>query len=138
MASAAECDIRLTLPARAENVALVRHVVGALAEALHMPPALVEDVRLAVTEACTNVVRHAYAGREGALVVEVEPDGPGSLPVVVTDHGRGIQPNPAGGGPGLGLPLIAALASQLEIEHEPERGSRVSMCFRPAGSVSQR
>jgi anti-sigma regulatory factor (Ser/Thr protein kinase) len=138
MASANECDIRLTLPARAENVALVRHVVGALAEALHMPPGLVEDVRLAVTEACTNVVRHAYAGRDGALEVEVEPGGADSLTVVVTDHGQGIKPNPSGQGPGLGLPLIAALASQFEIEHEPERGSRVSMCFRPAGSVSQR
>src|SRR3954447_14316840 len=89
----AECEIRLTLPARAENVALVRHVVGALAEAVHLSPAVVEDVKLAVTEACTNVVRHAYAGREGALEVEVEPTQDESLTVVVTDHGRGLQPN---------------------------------------------
>ena len=76
MASATDCDIRLTLPARAETMALVRHVVGALAEALHMPPGMVEDVRLAVTEACTNVVRHAYAGRDGALEVEVASTAP--------------------------------------------------------------
>jgi anti-sigma regulatory factor (Ser/Thr protein kinase) len=130
----ATCDIRLTLPARAGNVVLVRHVVGALAEALKMPPALVEDVKLAVTEACTNVVRHAYSGREGPIEVEVEPQGD-SLTVVVMDHGEGIRPNPSAGGPGLGLPLIAALAHQLEIEHEPERGSRISMQFRSAGSV---
>src|SRR5918992_627110 len=59
---APDSDIRLTLPARPENVAVVRHVLGALAEALALPPALVDDVRLAVTEACTNVVRHAYEG----------------------------------------------------------------------------
>jgi anti-sigma regulatory factor (Ser/Thr protein kinase) len=131
----ATCDIRLTLPARAENVVLVRHVVGALAEALKLPAALVEDIKLAVTEACTNVVRHAYTGREGAIEVQVEPDDSHCLSVVVTDHGHGIRPNPASDGPGLGLPLIAALTSQLEIEHAPDRGSRVSMQFRPAGSV---
>ena len=53
-------DVRLTLPARPENVAVIRHVLGAFAEALQLPADLVEDMRLAVTEACTNVVRHAY------------------------------------------------------------------------------
>jgi anti-sigma regulatory factor (Ser/Thr protein kinase) len=129
-----DSDIRLTMPARAENVALVRHVVAALAESLALPDLLIDDIRLAVTEACTNVVRHAYSGREGPIEVEVEPQGD-SLTVVVMDHGEGIRPNPSAGGPGLGLPLIAALAHQLEIEHEPERGSRISMQFRSAGSV---
>jgi serine/threonine-protein kinase RsbW len=129
------CDIRLTMPAHAENVVLVRAVVGALAEALRLPSQLIEDIRLAVTEACTNVVRHAYAGREGPLEVSLEPEDGDCLTVVVTDHGTGIRPNPSSDGPGLGLPLIAALASQLEIEHEPDRGSRVSMQFRAPGSL---
>jgi serine/threonine-protein kinase RsbW len=129
------CDVRLTLPARAENVVLVRHVVGALAEALRMPPHLIDDVKLAVTEACTNVVRHAYAGREGPLEVHLEPEDGDCMTIVVTDRGQGIRPSPSEGGPGLGLPLIAALAHQLEIEHEPDRGSRVSMRFRAGGSV---
>ena len=58
---ARDSDVRLTLPARPENVAVIRHVLGAFAEALRLPDDLVEDMRLAVTEACTNVVRHAYA-----------------------------------------------------------------------------
>jgi anti-sigma regulatory factor (Ser/Thr protein kinase) len=131
----ATCDIRLTLPARAENVVLVRRVVAALAEGLGLPRALIEDIKLAVTEACTNVVRHAYSGREGPLEVYVEPADGECLAVVVIDHGHGIRPNPASDGPGLGLPLIAALTAQLEIEHAPDRGSRVSMQFRPAGSL---
>src|SRR6476469_5669296 len=57
-----ESDVRLSLPARPENVAVVRHVLGAFAEALHLPVGVVDDMRLAVTEACTNVVRHAYDG----------------------------------------------------------------------------
>jgi serine/threonine-protein kinase RsbW len=135
--SPAGCEIRLTLPARAENVALVRHVVGALAEAVHLSPALVEDVKLAVTEACTNVVRHAYAGREGALEVEVDPAQHERLTVVVTDRGKGLRPNPDSDGPGLGLPLIAALTTQFDIEHEPDRGSRVSMLFGHADSLPE-
>src|ERR1700745_3993604 len=53
-------DVKLTLPARPENVAVVRHVLGAFAQALGLSVELIEDLRLAVTEACTNVVRHAY------------------------------------------------------------------------------
>ena len=131
-ARAQDSDIRLTLPARAENVVVVRHVVAALAESLAFPPKLIEDIRLAVTEACTNVVRHAYIGTEGPLDVSVAPHADG-MTIVVSDRGRGIQPNPASEGPGLGLPLIAALAHALDIEHAPDAGSRLSMSFR-AGS----
>ena len=136
---ASECDIRLTLPARAENIALVRHVIVALAESLALPPKTIEDIRLAVTEACTNVVRHAYRDRpdEGPLEIVVEPDND-CLTVVVADRGRGILPNPSSEGPGLGLPLIAALADALEIEHSPQRGSRLYMQFRAAGHEGAR
>lgn len=128
-------DIRLTLPADAENVVLVRHVVVALAEVLGLPRPLVEDIKLAVTEACTNVVRHAYADARGSIEVAVLPD-PGTLTVIVSDHGRGLRPSVAAarrGDGGLGLPLIAALAHSLEIDQAPDRGSRVRMSFRRAG-----
>jgi len=123
--------VRLTLPARPENVAVIRHVLGAFGEALQLPPELVEDMRLAVTEACTNVVRHAYRGSEpGSIEVVIRPIGD-RLELIVSDHGSGIG---AGShdlsGPGLGLPMIAALADNVEIEHAPRRGSRVAMSFR--------
>jgi anti-sigma regulatory factor (Ser/Thr protein kinase) len=116
------------LPARPENVGVVRHVLGALAEALDLPRAVTEDMRLAVTEACTNVVRHAYADGDGAIDVIVRPKG-GELEVVVEDAGRGIGPSPDTAGPGLGLPLIAALADSLEIERTASAGSRLVMSF---------
>jgi serine/threonine-protein kinase RsbW len=126
---APDSDIRLTLPARPENVAVVRHVLGALAEALALPPALVDDVRLAVTEACTNVVRHAYSSEhEGTIDVIVRPHGD-TLEVTVADRGRGIGPSPDTAGPGLGLPLIAALADDVQIERGPSSGSRLMMRF---------
>jgi anti-sigma regulatory factor (Ser/Thr protein kinase) len=123
-------DVRLTLPARPENVAVIRHVMGAFAEALQLPPDLVEDMRLAVTEACTNVVRHAYHdGEAGPIDVVIRPNGE-ELELVVSDQGAGIGPSPDLAGPGLGLPLIAALADHVEIEQGPSRGSRLAMSFR--------
>jgi serine/threonine-protein kinase RsbW len=113
--TAVDSDIRLTLPARPENVAVVRHAVT-------------DDMRLAVTEACTNVVRHAYHEGEGTIAVVVRPRGD-ALEVIVADEGAGIGPSPDTGGPGLGLPLIAALADSLEIEQTPRRGSRLIMSF---------
>ena len=129
-----ESEIRLTLPARPENIALVRHVLSALAEALGLPRGLTDDMRLAVTEACTNVVRHAYDGR-GTFDLVVCPSGE-SIEVIVADEGRGIGLSPDTTGPGLGLPLIAALADSVEIEQAPRRGSRLKMRFqRPAPAM---
>jgi serine/threonine-protein kinase RsbW len=123
-------DVRLTLPARPENVAVIRHVLGAFAEALQLPADLVEDMRLAVTEACTNVVRHAYHdGEPGPIDVVIRPNGD-RLDLIVSDQGAGIGPSPDLAGPGLGLPLIAALADHVEIEHGPTTGSRLAMSFR--------
>jgi anti-sigma regulatory factor (Ser/Thr protein kinase) len=122
-------DVRLTLPARPENVAVIRHVLGAFAEALQLPADLVEDMRLAVTEACTNVVRHAYHdGEPGPIDVVIRPNGH-KLDLIVSDQGAGIGPSPDLAGPGLGLPLIAALTESLEIEQEPSAGSRLRMSF---------
>jgi serine/threonine-protein kinase RsbW len=122
-------DVRLTLPARPENVAVVRHVLGAFAEALMLPDPVIEDMRLAVTEACTNVVRHAYAdGEPGPVEILIRPVGD-ALQVIVSDEGRGLGPSEDSSGPGLGLPLIAALAHSLEIEPAGSAGSRLRMSF---------
>jgi serine/threonine-protein kinase RsbW len=124
-----EADVRLTLPARAENVAVSRQVVGAFVEALHLPAPVVDDIRLAVTEACTNVVRHAYDGDDpGPVEIVIRPSGE-MIDVIVSDRGRGIGPSPDTDGPGLGLPLIAALAHSIEIERAPSAGSRLAMSF---------
>ena len=122
-------DVRLTLPARPENVAVVRHVLGAFAEALRLPDPVIEDMRLAVTEACTNVVRHAYSGGEpGPVEILIRPVGD-MLQVIVSDEGRGLGPSDDNSGPGLGLPLIAALSHSLDIEPAGNAGSRLRMSF---------
>ena len=128
--------VRLSLPAQARNIAVVRRALEAIAEELALPRRMIEDMRLAVTEACTNVVRHAYADDEArdasAMRVEMLPETDG-MQVIVKDRGRGLGPSPDARGPGLGLPLIAALTSGLEVSHGAgDRGSRIAMSFAPA------
>src|SRR5213595_4366221 len=121
-------DLSLTLPARAENVAVVRHAIGGLGEALDLDPQTLSDVKLAVTEACTNVVVHAYDGGEGPMQVAADID-PDHLTVVVRDEGRGIVPRPDSPGLGLGLPLIATLAESLELGTDDGNHTEVRMTF---------
>ena len=123
MMTASAADVHLTLPARAESVAVVRHMLGAFGDALALPRETLEDMRLAVTEACTNVVRHAYDEPDGALDVRVRP-APDHVDVVVADHGRGGATSPDGAGPGFGLPLMARLCDGIEIERAATSGGR--------------
>jgi serine/threonine-protein kinase RsbW len=122
-------DVKLTLPARPENVSVIRHVLGAFAEALRLPDELVEDLRLAVTEACTNVVRHAYTSDvPGPVEISIVPS-EDVVSVVVSDRGRGVGTSADTNGPGLGLPLISALADEVDLQPVPGGGSRVALTF---------
>ena len=121
--------LQMSLPARAENVAVVRHALAGLAERLGMDEASLADLKTVVTEASMNVVVHAYAGMEpGPLEVEAEGDGDG-LTVVVRDHGSGIRPRPDVERPSLriGLTLIAALSSSFEIKGGADKGTEIRM-----------
>ena len=122
-------DVQLTLPARAENVAVVRHALGGLGEALALHPQTLSDVKLAVTEACTNVVVHAYGEGEGPMEVAASVDGD-ALRVTVRDEGMGIVPRPDSPGLGLGLPLIATLTESLELGKGSDDRTEVTMIFR--------
>ncbi|HEX2468187.1 MAG TPA: ATP-binding protein [Solirubrobacterales bacterium] len=121
-------SVQLTVPARAENVAVVRHAFAGLAAAMDMDPEAIADLKTIVTEACMNVVVHAYEGKEGPLEVQAWPEA-GDLVVVVRDYGSGVRPlvDPRRESLRLGLPLIAALAASFEISGAPGRGTEVKM-----------
>jgi anti-sigma regulatory factor (Ser/Thr protein kinase) len=122
-------DMELALPARAENIALIRHAFGALGETLAVDEELLSDVRLAVTEACSNVVVHAYAdGTPGPLEVLATLDD-STLTVIVRDEGPGIAPHPDSPGLGLGLPLIASLAESVQLGRDEQERTEVCMTF---------
>jgi anti-sigma regulatory factor (Ser/Thr protein kinase) len=118
----------MTLPARAENVAVVRHAIAGLAEQLGMEEVGVGDLKTVVTEACMNVVVHAYDERSGPLQVQAVPEERG-LTVVVRDFGSGIRPRTDVERPSLrlGLTLIAALSSSFEISGGLNRGTEIRM-----------
>ena len=84
-------DLRLVLPAKAENVGVVRHALAGMAEALGMEPGPLGDLKTVVTEACMNTVVHAYGDGAGSMEVDAvrEDD---ALVVVVRDRGSGIRP----------------------------------------------
>jgi len=120
------------VPAEAESVSLVRQAVTGIADMLGMSPEARDDLRIAVTEAATNVVVHAYPDRTGLIRVEVWPDDE-VMVIHVTDHGCGIVPRVERVTPGLGLgiQLIAALSEEMSITaNEDGSGTQVGMTFR--------
>jgi len=116
--------VRLTIPAKAEYIMLVRLALSGLSQSRQLPDETLGDLKLAVTEACSNSVRHAYReGREGSVdvVYELHPD---RLVVEVSDAGEGFavserEPELGEDGTlpegGLGIAIIRELADELEL-----------------------
>jgi serine/threonine-protein kinase RsbW len=111
-------SLSLKLAAEPQNVGRVRDEVGQRAEALGMPAAGVDDLKTIVSEACGNVVRHAYPedAAERPMEIEMAEEG-GELKVLVRDRGTGIRP-PTGARPSslrLGFILMGSLANCLQL-----------------------
>jgi serine/threonine-protein kinase RsbW len=123
-------ELRLTVPATAENVMVVRQAVAGMGEALGLPGSRVADLKTVVSEACNNVVLHAYDEEPGPLLVTATP-GDGQLEIQVADEGHGFRPRPGQADPslGLGLPLIAALSDSFEVSGGAGQGSRTTIRF---------
>jgi len=125
-------DVRLSMPARPEGVAVVRQALAGMADALDVDAIVLADMKMAVSEACTNVVVHAYDDSDGVIEVDMMSDENG-LTIRVRDYGSGIQPhsNPSRDVPalGLGLPLIAALSDAFELRGSAGQGTEVRMKF---------
>ena len=129
-----QVELELTVPSTAENIPLVRHAMAGFLDGHSLPEALTSDVLLAVTEACTNVVQHAYRDRDGDgdgdAEIEVSAErARDTLVVSVRDRGRGFAPRVDSPGLGLGLPVIAALTQNVEIRPLPPSGTEVVMTF---------
>ena len=125
--------VRLTIPARPEYIALCRLALMGVSRLRALPEELVDDLKLALTEACTNSVRHAYGDRANGghveIVYELHPD---RLEIEVTDDGHGFDPESPPRGPdslaegGLGIAIIRAIADEVEIGPQADgKGSRL-------------
>ncbi len=113
----------------AESVAPMRHAVIDFAAAHGASDWELEGIALAVCEALTNVVVHAYVGRAepGVVTVQAWMDGE-CLHVVVGDEGIGMRPRTDSPGLGHGLPVIYRIAADVEIE-DGAPGTRLTMTF---------
>jgi serine/threonine-protein kinase RsbW len=123
--------VRLTIPAKPEYITLVRLALSGLSRLRPLSEETLGDMKLAVTEACTNSVRHGYqeGGGRVEILYELQPD---RLVVEVTDDGPGFdasgdrptEENPAEGG--LGIAIIKAVSDEFESgERSDGRGSRL-------------
>jgi anti-sigma regulatory factor (Ser/Thr protein kinase) len=116
-------------PAEVRSVAPARHaVVEWLRTAQTSDPPL-GDVALVVSEAVTNVVHHAYVGRDaGEVRIELALDG-AELALVVADDGAGLKPRPDSPGLGYGLALMVAVSKRFEAQTVDGSGTRLCAWF---------
>jgi serine/threonine-protein kinase RsbW len=122
--------VALSIPAKAEYIALCRLALAGLTHVRPLEPEALADLKLALTEACSNSIRHAYEdGRAGVVDIRYELNGE-KLAVEVADEGGGFPPDDSDGTAaerdegGLGIAIIRAVTDELAIESH-ERGSRL-------------
>jgi serine/threonine-protein kinase RsbW len=124
-------EVRLTIPAKPEYITLGRLALTGISRLRPLDEETLGDLKLALTEACSNSVRHAYADGEGTveiryvlhpdrLVIEVVDDGEGFDPSAEREEGDDLVEG------GLGIAIIRSIADELEIgAGEGGKGSRL-------------
>jgi serine/threonine-protein kinase RsbW len=124
--------VRLTIPARAEYITLCRLALTGIGRLRQLSDELLADLKLALTEAASNSVRHAYGDKDVGVVEISYQLFPDRLVIEVTDEGEGFDPAEAAGNAdelsegGLGIAIIRAIADEVEIGAQPGgKGSRL-------------
>jgi len=130
--AASIAQVRLHLSATREEVPFARAAITRVCEYLEIGDRLTEDIRLAVTEACTNCAIHAYddSAESPTYILDARVER-GVLRIVVSDRGMGIHESRAQKAPssGYGLSMIAQLAASSSASARPGGGTRVVMRF---------
>jgi serine/threonine-protein kinase RsbW len=125
--------LELEIPARPEFVALVRLVVSSVASTRRvLAEDRIDDVKLAVSEACTNAIEaHGKVALDDMVVVRLL-EGDDRLEILIEDRGRGFDPNLLPEHPpvtdperlnferGLGIPLIRTLVDEVDFDSGAE------------------
>ena len=134
--------VTLSFPAKADYLLLARLALSGLARELELEDELLADLKLAVTEACGNAVRHAYAEGEGEVRVSYSLSD-GAFRMRVEDQGVGIDPEAPAREPGTGLDggmgftIIRAVVDELDVGAGTDgRGTAVSMTKHLGPSVA--
>jgi serine/threonine-protein kinase RsbW len=128
--------VRLSFPAKPDYLLLARLALSGIARQLPVEDELLADLKLAVTEACGNAVRHAYPEGVGDVIVAfvVRND---AIEMTVEDRGSGIGPALVPDRPlgpvdsGMGLAIMRTIVDELDVQAGPDgRGTVVRMTKR--------
>jgi serine/threonine-protein kinase RsbW len=124
--------VYLTIPAKAEYITLCRLALTGLARVRPFPEETLADLKLALTEACSNSIRHAYSTADDGHVQISYALGDDRIAIEVFDDGEGFDPDARGAGGdelsegGLGIAIIRSIADEVEIGTQPGgKGSRL-------------
>ena len=130
--------IHLSIPAASEFIAVARLTVSGISSRMNFAVNDIEDIKVALSEACTNVIQHAYEPDQQAMIdidFHLFPD---RLEIIVQDQGRGFNTqhikspkidsdNPELFGLGLGLVFIQSLMDEASIDSEFGKGTTLKM-----------
>jgi anti-sigma regulatory factor (Ser/Thr protein kinase) len=119
---------RWTAPAKADEVGRMRRAAAATAAELGLSGLALEHFELAVSEALTNVVLHAYHGKPGPMSMEVQGD-EDVVRVTVADEGGGMAAQAENRGLGLGLGIVASAADCCQIRTRKGHGMQITLGF---------
>ena len=131
-------EYQLKIPSQSDNLAIIRDVVAKVASRIGFDTDEASKIELAVDEACTNVIKHAYANNSNQMIeVSIKVDQK-KLIIIVADKGKGFNPEKIklpdlnksikeGRKGGLGLCLIRTLMDKVEFEIKPGSKNQVKM-----------
>lgn len=122
-------NVHAELDSQPDSVALIRAMLTGAVELLEFETSLIDDLNTAVSEACNNVVMHAYEDSTGPMIVHLEACADG-VEVSVRDRGLGFrQATGSEDRLGTGIALISALADRAEFFSPPGGGTEVRVAF---------
>ena len=125
----------LEMPAKAKYVGLARLLAGSIARRMRFSEESIDDLKIAISEMCTNAIVHTGNGTESRPPIHIRYlAGDGSLTIEVRDQGPGFDPGLVLGrertdllSKGFGIPLIKSLVDVFECDSHPKGGTVVSI-----------
>ncbi|MFO7311547.1 MAG: anti-sigma F factor [Bacillota bacterium] len=136
--------VALEFPSKAENVAFARTAIAVFASQLDFTLDELDEIKVAVSEAVSNAVIHAYGGEPGLVRLEAAITAEGELVIHVIDHGQGIEDVATARQAqwtsrpeermGLGFTFMEEYMDRVEVESTPGAGTRVTLRKRPAAA----